>query len=133
MLQRAKALKDRADSLNSAFTGLTGIVGNAQANREAELSVIEAKRSVREAKSVKTLTLIAMIFIPLAFTSGLFSMSDKYIPGGSNFWIFFATSIPLVILVFVVAFFFDLGYDEEGLWSGSTFLKSFKILVGRQA
>ncbi|KAF2477704.1 uncharacterized protein BDR25DRAFT_330394 [Lindgomyces ingoldianus] len=121
ILHRAKAVKTRADELNNAFTGLTGIVGNAQANREAERSLIEAKRSVREAKNMRALTLIAMIFIPLAFTCGLFSMSDGYIPGGGDFWVFFAVSVPLVVLVFFGALLGELGYDEDGVWVWKTF------------
>ncbi|KAF2689748.1 hypothetical protein K458DRAFT_358788 [Lentithecium fluviatile CBS 122367] len=132
LLHRAKAIKIRANELNNAFTGLTGIVANAQANREAERALNEAKRSVREAKNMKTLTLIAMIFIPLAFTCGLFSMSDNYIPGGGSFWVFFAVSVPLVLLVFSGAFLGELGYDSDGEWVWKTFIDNLSVLVKRK-
>ncbi|CAM1510821.1 Fc.00g083340.m01.CDS01 [Cosmosporella sp. VM-42] len=119
LLRQAITLKDRASAMNEAFTGLTGIVGNAQSNREAQ-------RSIREAKSVKVLTLIAMIFIPLSFTCGLFSMGENYLPGKSRFWVFFVVSIPLVLVLFIVAEFVDHGYDREGVWSRGTFLGSLK-------
>jgi hypothetical protein len=48
----------RAEQLNIAMTGLAGIGGNKQASREQELMNAAAKRSVREAKSFKTLTII---------------------------------------------------------------------------
>ena len=38
----------------------------------------ENERSIREAKCVKSLTLAGLIFIPLIYTSGLFSMNDRY-------------------------------------------------------
>lgn len=132
LLHQAKSIKARANELNNAFTGLTGIVGNAQAHREAERSLEEAKRSVREAKNMKALTMIAMVFIPLAFTCGLFSMSDSYIPGGGKFWVFFAVSIPLVIMIFIGAFLGELGYNKDGEWLWETFGVNLKGLVTRR-
>ena len=78
---RFKMLKTKVDQLATSATGMAGIVGNRHALKEAELSLREAKRSVKEAKSVKTLSFIGMVFIPLAYTSGLFSMSDQFRPG----------------------------------------------------
>ncbi|KAH7124953.1 hypothetical protein B0J13DRAFT_408027, partial [Dactylonectria estremocensis] len=105
-----KVLKGRAEFLNESLTGLTGIIGNAR-------SLKEAKRSIREAKAVKTLTLVAMVFIPLSFTTGLFSMYDDYLPGRTRFSIFFAVSLPLIMLVFAATLMIDLGYDANGNWN----------------
>lgn len=133
ILHQARGLKARAEGLNTAFTGLTGIVGNAQAYEEAARSLVEAKRSVREAKNMKVLTFVAMFFIPLAFTSGLFSMSDAYIPGGKEFWVYFAVSVPLIVLVFAGAFVADMGYDEDGKWALGRFGYGLRdALVGRR-
>jgi Mg2+ and Co2+ transporter CorA len=74
LLQTAKDLKEHADSLNDALTGLMGIVSNPQAGREA--------------KTVKILTIVALVFIPLSFTSGLFSMENECLPGEGRFWMF---------------------------------------------
>lgn len=109
-LYRAKVLLKQAGELNNTYSSLTGIVN-------AELSLVEARRSIREAKSMKILTIVAMIFIPLSFTCGLFSMAGTYAPGGKNFWIFWAVSTPLVILVFLGASVGQFGYDNEGRWS----------------
>jgi hypothetical protein len=126
---RLKTFKARTDHLVTSTIGLAGIVGNKQALREAELSLKEARRSIREAKSVKTLTFIAMFFIPLAWTSGIFSMSDQFSPGAKHFWIYFAVSMPLVIIVFVLAGFMQLGYDDSADWSFKTFKKSFARIL----
>lgn len=83
-------LQEKSDSLISSFTGLASIVGNRQ--------------SLAEARSVRLLTLLGLIFLPLSFISGLFSMATPYTPGNSCFWIYFAVSLPLLLLVFVVAF-----------------------------
>jgi hypothetical protein len=112
-----KVFKARVDVLNNSITGLAGIAGNRQALREA-------KRSLKEAKGIKTLTLLGMVFIPLAFCSGLFSMNDQYLPGTASFWIYFAVSIPLILAVFFVAFLINLGYDAEGDWDLATLLQT---------
>jgi hypothetical protein len=108
-------LKERADFLNGSLTALTGIIGN--------------KRAIREAKTVKTLTLVAMLFIPLAFTAALLSMYDDFLPGKEKFWVFFAVSAPMVTTVFVVAFLFDLGYDANGDWDWGVHRHRFKKKV----
>lgn len=119
--RRLCTLKARAELLIHSMTGLANIAGNRQALKEAKLSVQEAKRSVREAKAVKTFTLIGLIFIPLAYTSGLFSMGGPYTPGADRFWVYFAVSLPLIVAVFLVAFLIQLGYDEDPAWSFKTF------------
>jgi hypothetical protein len=124
-----KALKSRAVFFNESLTGLTGIIGNAR-------SLTEARRSIREAKTVKILTFLAMVFIPLSFTTGLFSMGEDYLPGKSSFWTFFAVSLPMVLFVFGIAVLLDLGYDEKGNWDlrvfgtgvSNLFVRNKKIL-----
>ncbi|KAF5567599.1 hypothetical protein FPHYL_3222 [Fusarium phyllophilum] len=107
-----RVLKARADLLNESLTGLTGILGN--------------KRSIREAKTVKTLTLVALIFIPLSFTSALFSMYDDFLPGRERFWVFWVVSLPLVIAVLVLATILDFGYDDNGTWRPTIYLSIWK-------
>lgn len=122
-------LKARLELLINSMTGLASIAGNRQALKEAKLSLEEAKRSVREtrrsvreAKSVKTLTLIGLVFIPLAYTSALFSMGEPYTPGADRFWVYFAVSLPLIVLVFLLTFLIQLGFDEDAVWSFQTFV-----------
>lgn len=57
---RLKILKERADNLTTSMTGLASIAGNRQ--------------NLEEAKRLKRLNLLALLFIPLAYTSSLFSM-----------------------------------------------------------
>ena len=105
--KRLLGLKARADALVSSFTGLAGILGNRQALREAN-------RSLHEAKSVKVLTLLGMLFLPLSFVSGLLRMNDPFTPGTPGFAIYIAVSIPLVVIVFCVVFLINLGYGTMG-------------------
>jgi CorA-like Mg2+ transporter protein len=117
---RLKALKARVDTVSNSITGLAGIAGNRQA-------LLEAKRSLKEAKGIRTLTFLGMVFIPLAFCAGLFSMNDQYLPGTASFWIYIAVSVPLVAAVFLAAFLIGLGYDSDGEWNLETFIQALPV------
>lgn len=69
---RFKDIRHRAEMLNSAVTGLASMSGNRQALQEQELSL-------REAKSTKALTLLGLIFIPLAYVG-------RFIQHGRAIW-----------------------------------------------
>jgi len=71
------------------------------------ISIIESRRSLQETKVMKALTLLGMIFIPLAFTSGIFGISGKYAAGETYFWVYFAVALPIVLLVFIMAYTVD--------------------------
>ncbi|KAH7269633.1 uncharacterized protein BKA55DRAFT_17874 [Fusarium redolens] len=104
---RLQSLRQRAEFLSESLTGVTGING--------------AARSIREAKTIKTFTIVALIFIPLSFSTSLFSMSERYLPGEKNFGVFFSVSLPLLVFIFAVILLFDLGYDENSSWTLKTF------------
>jgi len=59
--------RDRIDSLMPIVLGATNL--------------LEAQQATQEAKSVSRLTIVALIFAPLSFTTGLFSMSGSFLPG----------------------------------------------------
>lgn len=113
--------KRRSEALISSLTGLAGILGSRQ-------TLKEANRSLHEAKRVKILTSLGMVFAPWFLTSGIFSMSDKFLPGAKLFWIYFAVTIPLVLVpvVFGVAFLITLGYGDDSEWSSKEFWNAVK-------
>lgn len=67
------------------------------------LQVTDTRRSLMEAANVKRLTYGALVFIPLSFVAGLFSMSEKVPPWSEHFWVYFAVAVPLVLLVLGIA------------------------------
>ncbi len=89
------ALRQVAERLLGSFDSLAGHVGTRQL--------------LEEARSVGTLTRLGMVFLPLALIAGLFSMYDHYQPGGEQFWMFFAVSIPSVLLTFAIAWLYPRG------------------------
>ncbi|KIW25000.1 uncharacterized protein PV07_10676 [Cladophialophora immunda] len=79
-------LKQHAEGLQNSFTSLAGIVGNRQ--------------SLDEARSVRVLTVLGMTFLPMSLVAALLSMSGDYLAGESRFWVYWAASVPSIILVF---------------------------------
>ncbi|KAI8966027.1 hypothetical protein F5Y11DRAFT_236645 [Daldinia sp. FL1419] len=65
----------------------------------AMVQLVDMRRSVEEASHVKQLTYLALVFVPLSFVTGLFSMSEHVSPGSSGFWLYFVVAIPLLFLV----------------------------------
>lgn len=92
-------LQRRVELLNSSVTGLAGIAGNRQA-------VEEQKLSRHEATSMKALTIVGLVFLPLSFTASLFGMPSPYGFGEKQFWVYFVLAIPLTVSAFGIYFVF---------------------------
>jgi Mg2+ and Co2+ transporter CorA len=115
---RFNEISARANGLNSSTATLAGLTSSYQAVKAQELALEAAQRSIQEAKSVKTLTVLGILFIPPALVSSIFSMSDPYRPGGKLFWVYFIVAFPLIVLVFLGYFILELGYVGGGMrWS----------------
>lgn len=69
------------------------------------VQLLDARESARQAANVTTLTYTAMVFVPLSWMAGLFSMSDGFLPGGDKFWVYVSTALPLSIVVLLVSIF----------------------------
>lgn len=100
---RLKILKQRADTLMQAMTGLASIAGNRQ--------------NLEEAKRVKRLNLLALLFIPLAYTSSLFSMQDNYAPNKGKFWVYWVSAIIVVSVTLFVTWVLDSALDDAAQWT----------------
>jgi hypothetical protein len=119
-------LQQSAERINASITGLASIVGNRQAFREQQLSLHAAEKA-------RGLTFIGLVFIPLAFVASLFSMSEPYGPGGDQFWLYFAISVPAGIVVMAAYYIFDLGFQPDGSgWSFSRFLEVCSSVTGHR-
>lgn len=92
---RFKTLVERAGQINAAITGLVGIAGNRQAQ-------VEQVRSARQSQRATALTFIGLLFVPLTFASGLLSMDERFIPGAGDFWLYFAISVPLILVTLLI-------------------------------
>ncbi|KAL5114710.1 hypothetical protein ACEQ8H_007379 [Pleosporales sp. CAS-2024a] len=112
---RLKILKERADNLTTSMTGLASIAGNRQ--------------NLEEAKRVKRLNLLALLFIPLAYTSSLFSMQDPYMPNQPHFWVYWISATGAVAFTSLVTFILDRALDDEAQWTWAPikYLKFWKL------
>ncbi|KAF2681981.1 hypothetical protein K458DRAFT_371281 [Lentithecium fluviatile CBS 122367] len=100
---RLKVLKERADTLMQAMTGLASIAGNRQ--------------NLEEAKRVKRLNLLALLFIPLAYTSSLFSMQDNFAPGNGKFWVYWVCALSVVAMTLIITWVLDSALNDEAQWT----------------
>ena len=124
---RFKEISRRANSLNGSTAALAGLTNNRHAVKAQELALEATERSIREAKSVKALTILGLVFVPLAYVATLFSMSDSYGPGGELFWVYFVVAIPLTGLILLGYHTLELGYTGGGIqWSFRTAINSVK-------
>ncbi|KAF5557185.1 hypothetical protein FPHYL_7774 [Fusarium phyllophilum] len=67
------------------------------------VQLLDSRRSILEAINTKRLTFLALVFVPLAWVSSLFSMSDSYSPGHDLFWVYFATALPVLAVVLLLS------------------------------
>lgn len=101
-----KQLDDYSRSLEQMLTVATSMV-----------QLLDSRRSILEAVSVRRLTYIALVFVPLSWVSSLFSMSDTYLPGHSRFWVYFAVAFPLICLCFLYEAWPMINSRIRRLWS----------------
>ncbi|KAL8712684.1 MAG: hypothetical protein Q9220_003216 [cf. Caloplaca sp. 1 TL-2023] len=66
------------------------------------IQIVDSRRSFVETANIKRLTYLALVFVPLTFISSLFSMAERFAPGGEYFWIYFVVAIPVCAAVFLV-------------------------------
>ena len=68
------------------------------------MSLRESQTSNDQARSLGTITFIASLSVPISLIAGMFSMGDRFAPGGDQFWIFFVVVIPIVMVVWACLF-----------------------------
>ena len=67
-------------------------------------SIRESQRSIEEAVSVKRLTQLAFVFIPLTYSTSLFGMNIEEMTGsGPKLWIFLLISVCISGIAFIVS------------------------------
>ena len=109
----------KTDSLLNDFKALMQQIGRAQhdlreyLNRhvsmksleESRVAVIESRKSIELADSVKRLTQIALIFVPLNLVTSLFGMNFvEFGTGKLHIWIFFVVACLLCLAVAMAVF-----------------------------
>lgn len=108
--------KDQLELLISSATSLNAIAANKEAAiknaNDAKRSHEEQMKSLDEAKKASILTFLALIFVPLAYISSLFSMADDWMPGRSKFRYYWAISLPLAGLMALIFYVMSRGSSK---------------------
>ena len=65
------------------------------------VQISDSRESLREAANVRRLTNLALLFVPLSFVTGLFSMNDNI--SGRGVWLFFSVAAPLCMVTILTA------------------------------
>ncbi|KUI74061.1 hypothetical protein VM1G_09705 [Cytospora mali] len=77
--------------MTSSLAALNGMIGG--------------RISILEARTAKSLTLVAMLFAPPACVASIFSMPpDIFGVEGPRFWVYWATALPITVVVFLVTY-----------------------------
>ncbi|KAG2417084.1 hypothetical protein HFD88_008302 [Aspergillus terreus] len=66
------------------------------------VSVEEAQSSNRVAKSLARITVVTTLFIPLSTVAAILSMNETFLPGSQYDWVFWAVSLPILLVIGVV-------------------------------
>ena len=66
---------------------------------DSMVPLLDTHQSLLEAQDVRRLTYMALIFLPLSLVASIFSMAEKVLPWGGDFWLYFAVSLPLTLVI----------------------------------
>lgn len=80
--------------LQEMFQSLANSYTQVVALREAQASNIQAA-------SVRWLTVLGTLFVPLSVVAGVMSMGGDFLPGRGSFWIYLAVVVPLLLVICV--------------------------------
>ncbi|KAF2964995.1 hypothetical protein GQX73_g8565 [Xylaria multiplex] len=88
-----KLIKEQLEEYQTRIDQLTSVV-------TAVISIENSRRSLEDNRNIGRLTLLATIFIPLSLVAGILSMqSDVSDISSDTFKVYFATSVPLAIVI----------------------------------
>ncbi len=90
LASRLRPLRERANNLSNVANDIA--------------SLRAAFQGIEDSASGLSLSILATVIFPFTLVASMLSMADQFKPGESQFWIFFAVSIPLtaVIVLFMV-------------------------------
>ena len=83
-----RQISDSKERMNAVLASIAGL--NAY---------FEGKRATNINRTIEALTALGVLFLPLSFTAALFSMNEKYLPGGPLRWVYPVLAIPILGLL----------------------------------
>jgi Mg2+ and Co2+ transporter CorA len=68
------------------------------------ITLIESTKSIEEARATRLLAILGTVFIPLSLVASILSMGGDFLPGNSQFWVYFVMSLPPLLLSLTIVF-----------------------------
>ena len=63
------------------------------------IALREAQASNAQASSIRWLTVLGTLFVPISILAGIMSMGGEFLPGERKFWVFFAVVCPVLLII----------------------------------
>lgn len=63
------------------------------------IALREAQASNAQASSIRWLTVLGTLFVPISIVAGIMSMGGELLPGEKKFWVFFAVVCPVLLVI----------------------------------
>ncbi|CAN9293734.1 unnamed protein product [Alternaria alternata] len=63
------------------------------------IALREAQASNAQASSIRWLTVLGTLFVPISIVAGIMSMGGEFLPGEKKFWVFFAVVCPVLLVI----------------------------------
>ncbi|KAI1304367.1 hypothetical protein F5Y03DRAFT_177760 [Xylaria venustula] len=120
--QDFKLIKEKLEEYQTRIDQLTSVV-------TAVISIDNSQRSLQDNRNIGRLTWLATFFIPLSLIAGILSMQSNVKDiSGFTFKVYFATSLPLAIVIAGITIFLSLSRSEnkKKLMSFKRVMKKFK-------
>ena len=93
--QMWRYIRSSCQDLQGMFESLANSYTQVVALREAQASNVQAS-------SVRWLTVLGTLFVPVSVVAGVMSMGGEYLPGENRFWVFFAVIVPVIVVIGVI-------------------------------
>lgn len=95
-------LKEDFEQLQNALKAVVERADRIQSSVSAIISITENKKAIQLNRTATRLTYLAVVFVPLTWVSGFFSMQVDVTLLRETAWIYFACAIPITVLALIV-------------------------------
>jgi hypothetical protein len=92
-------LREKYHACSEEYQGLTGAIAALSNLITSAKAVKESAKNAKAAERTEEIQSYAFVLVPLSLITSIFAMTADYAPGGTKFWIYWAVSIPITLLL----------------------------------
>jgi len=112
------------DLITTDFQAVQDKFKRMEANAEKQISTVFAKisvqageESIKEARRVTRLTVVATIFLPMSVVASIFSMNGRFALDGDRGWMYLVVALPLVVSITLYGLYCRKYPEEKTTWA----------------